>query len=140
MSKKTSSPCQCSTFRVLETGENTGCPGTSTSRTFAPGHDAKLKGFLIRAGAAGHDVHSNGLTKSAVAWAEGFGFGRQVWDGIVRSSTKPTKKAKADEPAKPQTVSAKVGRWIYEGTIDGTTFTYIDANSNTRTATKFTLV
>jgi len=116
--------CTCSlvvAFAEDGTEITTGCTAT-TKRTFAPGHDARLKGFLIRAGRenmlvrVGEDVNT-----SAQAVADQFGFGYMVREGIARP--KATRKAKA--PA-PKVVTAKVGRWEYEGTLraNGTEFVY----------------
>jgi hypothetical protein len=85
---KPANPCACSlvvTYRD-ETGEpvGTGCTAT-TRRTFAPGHDARLKGFLIKAGIAdqlvslGDDVNTDPETLAAR-----FGFAAQVTAGITR--------------------------------------------------------
>lgn len=122
--------CACSLFvAVAADGRDTrtGCTAT-TRRTFAPGHDARLKGFLIRAGrdrlhvrevgrGVAHDQHP-------VQIAERFGFAHMVRDGIARAA-KP-RKAKA---VAPRTVTAKVGRWFYEGTMDDRgNFTYTQKN------------
>lgn len=135
---KTPTPCACSTFFVVVGGvrQGTGCPGTSTTREFAPGHDAKLKGFLIRAGREGQDVTcTDGTTRSAVATASRYGFAHMVEAGISR----PAKVRKA-KTAAPVVAEAKVGRWVYKGTVEGDTFTYTDKAGVTKTATKFTLV
>jgi hypothetical protein len=41
-------PCECARWSNAATGENTGCDAETKGR-FAPGHDAKLKGLLVRA-------------------------------------------------------------------------------------------
>lgn len=93
MSRKTvKTPCTCSQYSILawnatnedwDTKATTGCPGTLTGREFAPGHDAKLKGFLIRAGLASEEVSdSQGITASAEQMAKRFGFGHLVIAGI----------------------------------------------------------
>lgn len=129
-------PCTCSlvvAFAEDGTEITTGCTAT-TKRTFAPGHDARLKGFLIRAGRenmlvrVGQDVNT-----SAQAVADQFGFGYMVREGIARGGRKPVAKKQAKK------VTAKVGRWFYEGyvTEGGALFTYKDKQGNDRTATKF---
>lgn len=82
-------PCQCGWyFRADEEGnviEGGACAAT-TSRQFAPGHDARLKGLLIRAGIAGAEVsmHDGAMlvSKSADQAAMAYGFYQQVLHGI----------------------------------------------------------
>jgi len=72
--------------------ERTGCTATTT-REFAPGHDARLKSFLIRAGINGTEVHDGrGLSGSADALAVRFGFYPQVTNGIIRGLAKADQK------------------------------------------------
>jgi hypothetical protein len=96
-------PCACSTFYALEnvrddteTGDlvwdaeyNTGCQET-TKNTFAPGHDAKLKGWLIKMAFLDVDIRqvSGGMAISAGAMehAAKFGFSLQVAAGIDRQT------------------------------------------------------
>lgn len=100
-SAKTPQPCTCSKFEILvnlrENGVNgdliwdeeitTNCGGRTTLRTFAPGHDARLKGYLIRAGIEGHEVRfvdgGMAVSSDAITMAEKYGFGQQVRKGIV---------------------------------------------------------
>ena len=135
---RTVKPCTCSlvvAFAEDGTEITTGCKAT-TKRQFAPGHDARLKGFLIRAGRqnmlvrVGEDVNT-----SAQAVADQFGFGYMVREGIAR----PRKAAKAPKVVAPRTVTAKVGRWLYEGTVTagGKIFTYTDRQGRTLMAEKF---
>lgn len=148
-------PCTCSKVTTrTETGElvSTGCRAT-TKRTFAPGHDARLKGFLIRAGIAGQDVKVGDDTpRDAQAVADQFGFGYMVAEGIRAGAEREFKKtlrevAKAAKKTHetPKQVSAKVGRWTYEGVITdspehGPQFTYTTAKGVQTTTTKFTRV
>lgn len=153
-------PCTCSAVVAFdnETHEvlTTGCTAT-TRRTFAPGHDARLKGFLIRAGVAdqmvriGDDVNTN-----PEAIADQFGFGYMVRTGIKNGKEKAAKKAFAEvirevkRSAKeshktPAKVTAKVGRWTYEGVITddpmhGPKFTYTTKAGVQTTTQKFTRV
>lgn len=46
--------CACANYQVE--GAGTGCTST-TKKKFAPGHDAKLRSLLVKAGVAGHSVH-----------------------------------------------------------------------------------
>lgn len=132
--------CACTDFADATTGERLVC-GRTTKRTFAPGHDARLKGFLIRIGRAGHLVATPEGTKVAAAIAaDRFGFGHMVRDGISRIA--PARKAKKATPAAPKTVTAKVGRWEYQGTVtaNGEIFSYTDRRGNHLMAEKFTIV
>jgi hypothetical protein len=179
----------------------TGCLLT-TRRTFAPGHDAKLKSLLIRAGVFGWEARYGRITGTLttmdpISAANRYGFGPQVRVGIERGkraaeakanrvarraaakkagskATKAIAKA-ADAPpprevpvkvvapkmpnvpaAQPATddkardelaalvgteklptpgyrrVVAKVGRWEYEGSLEGDVFTYVDKNQETQ--------
>lgn len=187
--KITKTPCRCAAFYVLvnvhetESGDltwdeelTTGCSGTLTGRDFAPGHDAKLKGYLIRWGIAGHEVTwvEGGMsqTANAVTVASRFGFAQQVRNGIanglIKAEIRKIRRGEVSESAEaatrvveeihardeqqnydihsdevaeePEIVKAKVGRWTYEGTVDGDEFTYTDKNGNPKTTTKFTLI
>ena len=139
--------CICSQF-ATEDGRTTGC-AAETKRLFAPGHDAKLKSFLIRMGAEGTEVIRtlDGLASSADAstHAAKFAFGHMVAAGITRAEGKAAAKAeraaaRAAKKTAPKTVTAKVGRWTREGVVDGDTFTYTDAKGATKTTTTFQLV
>lgn len=76
--------------------EETGCTARTT-RDFAPGHDAKLKSMLIRAGVQGLEVRHNagGVVHSgdAATMAKGFGFYHMVVDGIKSGKAKAEAKA-----------------------------------------------
>lgn len=135
--------CTCSQF-ATEDGRTTGCEA-ETKRLFAPGHDAKLKSFLIRMGAEGTEVIRtvDGIASPADAstHAAKFAFGHMVAAGITRAEGKAAAKAeRAAKKAAPKTVTAKVGRWTREGVVDGDTFTYTDAKGATKTTTNFQLV
>lgn len=148
--------CTCSVVVALtEDGTlvTTGCTQT-TKRKFAPGHDARLKGFLIRNGVEGNQVRigNEGELTTAQAVADKFGFGYMVAEGIKRGAERLFK-ATLREVAKsakkshetPREVSAKVGRWTYEGVItdsptEGPQFTYTSAKGVQTTTTKFTRV
>jgi hypothetical protein len=129
--------CECSRFE-LEDGQTTGCKA-ETKRLFAPGHDAKLKSFLIRAGAAGAMVtrvaeDGHRTSGQADSLAAKFPFGYMVAAGITRARDKATEKArKAEERAArkaapkakaPKKVTAKVGRATFTGHMDGDHFVY----------------
>lgn len=161
MSKSALTPCECSKFSAFvnfRTGIDgdpiwdeeltTGCGGRLTKRTFAPGHDAKLKGFLIRVGASGHEVTDDqGITCTAEAMAGRYGFAHMVRQGVENAKLARQDKAdrarararksearadadlvrlerelaEAEEAAvvvEPEVVKAKVGRWTYDGTVD----------------------
>lgn len=106
--------CLCSTFAVITghltlgngqpdtTEETTGCDAV-TAREFAPGHDAKLKALLIRAGVDGLEVRQGSITSSAQKAASQFAFAWMVEKGIERGRAKAAaraekKAAKADRP------------------------------------------
>ncbi|MFF0402047.1 hypothetical protein [[Kitasatospora] papulosa] len=98
--------CTCSQF-ATDDGRTTGC-AAETKRLFAPGHDAKLKSFLIRMGAEGVEVIRtlDGLASSADAstHAAKFPFGHMVAAGITRAEGKAAAKAEREaaknDPAK----------------------------------------
>jgi hypothetical protein len=148
-------PCTCSlVVAFTEDGKEltTGCRAT-TKRTFAPGHDARLKGFLIRNGAEGNLVRvGQDVNTSAQAVADQFGFGYMVAEGIEAAKARQmakllkdvTKSAKKSHKT-PAKVTCKVGRWTYEGVVTdspmhGPQFTYTTAKGVQTTTTKFTRV
>lgn len=153
---KVETPCQCARFSNAETGEATGCTKTTT-REFAPGHDAKLKSLALRAGAAGQQVtrmdDGIAVTTDAVKAVEGYGFAHMVASGIERAHAKAKEKAEraaaraaAKAAAKEKatanssdTVKAKVERATYEGRIEGDEFVYEVKGAERRT-TKHELV
>lgn len=143
-------PCACSTFTAYNTERDveytTGC-SRQTTRDFAPGHDARLKGHLISWAILGYEIRVGDTTKSAEGWAASYGFGYMVAAGIKRSQERG--QAKADKIAKRiakkaeadvKSVTAKVGRWTYEGSLVNGTFTYVDKNKNIKKTKSFKLV
>jgi len=132
--------CACGGFIARDASGTqvvrTGC-NAMTKRTFAPGHDARLKGFLIRAGREGLLITCpwGGAEVTAEVAANHFGFAHMVRDGIARKAAKKVAKPQAKK------VTAKVGRWFYEGfvTEGGALFSYTDKQGASKTATKFTL-
>lgn len=104
--------CECSKFEAFIseqlTEENlasgnydsfsTGCAAT-TKREFAPGHDAKLKSFLIQHGAQGHEIRYGGtLVTTAEDMAKRYTFGYMILEGIDKAKAKLA--AKAERAAK----------------------------------------
>lgn len=99
---KTDNPCECSHWwagitvdgadgsePTIEDEMTTECDGRLVSRTFAQGHDAKLKSLLIRAGVAGLDVHDGrGTSADAVNMAGRFGWGALVGKGVASGLAK----------------------------------------------------
>ena len=142
-------PCTCSQFSTAG-GATTGCTKT-TLREFAPGHDAKLKTFLIKAGIAGEMVtwtlaDGHPTSGQADAMAAKFKFGYMVSAGIQRAKDKAAEKAarKAEREAakaakKAPKVTAKVGRVTYTGRIDGDAFVY-EVGGKERRTTKHTVI
>ncbi|QJD54049.1 hypothetical protein SEA_GALACTICA_102 [Streptomyces phage Galactica] len=131
-------PCTCSLVVAFdnETEEvyTTGCTAT-TKRQFAPGHDARLKGFLTRAGRENRMVRvGDDVNTSAQAVADQFGFGYMVREGIARKTAKKVAKPQAKK------VTAKVGRWEYVGEIQGAEFVYTDRKGVERRTAKFTRI
>lgn len=159
-------PCACAAFEV-EVGhdaetmdyKDTGC-GASTTRVFAPGHDAKLKSLLIWAGARDYSVRYtvDGIASiaDATVHAAKFDFSYMVQNGIKRELAKAQERAdaraerdakKAAAPAKRERkakraaakqateVTIKVGRWVYPATIDeSNNATYTTSAGETKTA------
>ncbi len=86
---------------VWDAEHYTGCGDAKTRNVFAPGHDAKLKSFLIRMGAEEFDVarRDGGMLTHADAqhWADEFGFGEQVRSGIAKLQAKNLARATREE-------------------------------------------
>lgn len=114
--------CECSKYEAFiaeqHTEENlasgnydsfdTGCTQT-TKREFAPGHDAKLKSFLILHGAQGHEIRYNGsLVTTAEDSAKRYTFGYMILDGIEKKKGKL--QAQADRAAKAAERKAAKGK------------------------------
>jgi hypothetical protein len=160
--------CACGGITFVSFGEErTTVCRAGTTRTFAPGHDARLKGMLIRAAVAGEVIRlAPGDVVSPEWFAGKFGFAHMVRDGITRQmaklQAKVAKKIAADDDNRPaleivaelevdeaavaealgkpevRKVTAKVGRWPYEGTVIGGVFHYKNAAGESKLATKFT--
>ncbi|MFF5156514.1 hypothetical protein ACFY3N_09725 [Streptomyces sp. NPDC000348] len=117
-----------------------------TKRQLAPGHDAKLKLFLIKAGAAGELVtrvaeDGHRTSGEAASLTAKFPFGYTVKAGITRARNKAARvEQRKTKKAAPKQVTAKVGRWKRTGIVEGNTFTYTDAKGAVKTATKFTVI
>lgn len=147
---KTLAPCACSSFVAYTENDNeftTSCTA-QTARTFAPGHDARLKGNLIRWAVLGYEIRVGDVTKSAEGWAESFGFGYMVTAGIRRAADRAATKAakrikkatKVEAAPEPTIFEAKVGRWTYEGYLVGSEFVYINKAGETLRTAKFTKI
>lgn len=105
---KVATACACSEFSTLIDGVtiDTGCTALTVNK-FGPGHDAKLKSLLIKAGVAGAEVTKTGLDgsfegMSAVEAAELHGFGTQVDKSVTAKRDKIAEVAgrKAEREAK----------------------------------------
>lgn len=111
------SACECSAFRVLiglrtaedgdltwDSEETTDCAGGKTKSTFLPGHDAKLKSFLIKAGVNEWEVRrgTGGVDTigDAMSFARGYGFQGMVEAGIKRGLGRQAEKSKPRQAAK----------------------------------------
>jgi hypothetical protein len=128
--KTTATPCECSLFDALDTEQlteenlangdydtfTTGCNAT-TKRTFAPGHDAKLKSFFIKHDALGHEIRrvDGGwrLSADVMDHASRYDFAHLVAAGIEKATAKAQARAAraAAKAAKP----AKAERKLAEG-------------------------
>jgi len=140
-------PCACSTFEFGEFDGNneaaesydTGCT-RQTNRIFAQGHDAKLVGFMVRAELAGEEIRmidggvaitfigavaaagriSDALAIKAQAQLDAAR--ARVAKAAAREASKAARKSakKAEAANQPTTREAaiKVGRWIYDATIE----------------------
>lgn len=105
---KSARECQCGNFANAETGDRINCTA-ETNRTFAPGHDAKLKSFLIRTGAAGGNIRMLGSDTlvTPVQAAGIYGFSHLVSAGIIKAAEKAEaranrKAARAAKKAEPK--------------------------------------
>ncbi len=106
-------PCACSLVTV-NAALDTGCTA-QTRNLFAPGHDAKLKGMLIKAGASDLQVTVEGAAHDPAKIAGFFGFATLVEAGIARHKAEAkakverqvATKAKADAAAKAKVAAAK---------------------------------
>ena len=156
--------CRCSAV-VTASGETTGCT-RATTRTFAPGHDAKLKSLLGQALANGEmvTVTTDGV-KAEMSPLEAAGlmgnFGQMVVavadklrakrdraaahkaklaaNRAKREAEKASKKPRAaKKPLIP--VQAKVGRWTYEGVVKGDRFVFANKQGVTVETDKFALI
>lgn len=85
--------CECGLWETREGTSLTGCTSVVTSkRDFRPGHDAKLKGAMIRAKHAQTEVGRRQTGGTVAVWSDavtatlGFGFGH-----LVASATPRTK-------------------------------------------------
>lgn len=121
-------------YATLETG----CTGITT-KTFAPGHDARLVGMLQTAQRLGGEasIPASGdlsVTFEPAQLAAEIGMSDHLVDKVrFGGSVKKT-------GAKAEPVQAKVGRWTYEGTVQGGEFTYVTAKGETKTTSKYTVV
>lgn len=118
--------CACSQFEALDLNDvteadveagdiqtfATDCTA-STRNVFAPGHDAKLKSFLIKAELAGLEIRrmqgGMAINADAVSHANEFGFGHMVAAGIEKGRAKAEARA-ARKAAKATKTVAEHGR------------------------------
>ncbi|QJD54053.1 hypothetical protein SEA_GALACTICA_106 [Streptomyces phage Galactica] len=117
--------CECSKYEAFipeqHTEENlangnydtfsTGCVAT-TKREFAPGHDAKLKSFLIQHGAQSHEIRYGAVVSTAEDFAKRYTFGYMILEGIAKAKEKLA--AKAERAAKKAAKPAKAERKLAE--------------------------
>lgn len=139
--------CQCKGYADATSGERLACDGV-TYRNFAVGHDARLKGHLIRIGREGHRVRvlATGDVILPAEAASRYGFAHQVAEGIRRAYG-GRRKAPTTSPKRPTnggtTATARVGRWSYEGRVrrinGARVFVYRDRRGNERRSRDFVL-
>jgi len=148
--------CECSRYQVeswigevpegADPGDyvrytGTGCDAT-TARTFAMGHDAKLKSLLIRAGVDGLAVRRDEggmvVTGDALQMAAAISpaIAAKVEHGIQLAAEKAARKAEREEPAaapEPKPVRIRVRRWVYDALLaaDGSA-TYTNPNGDVK--------
>jgi hypothetical protein len=96
--------------------ETTGCD-SQTRRVFAPGHDAKLKSLLIKAGVYGMEVRTgrdSGLlqTMDAATAASRFEFANMVEKGIEAGKAKLAARDERDAKRKERAAKAKAPRQV----------------------------
>ena len=112
-----------------------GC-GSKVDRRFKPGHDARLKGALIRAYRAGEPAMHTAFAVTdpkIIAFSLG-------WDHFLTDIPAPRVRIKVEKaPKASKMVMAKIGRWLYEGHVEGDIFHYADRFGNPLQTTKFTL-
>lgn len=119
----------CGEGRVTVDGAAIACDRQVQS-TFAPGHDSRLVGILVRAELAGKRITVDGMpTDTAASAAAAFSeklsqkAAGQVEIAHTRAARKPKPEAEpVVEPGPGTPVTVKVGRREYEGTLnqDGT--------------------
>lgn len=96
---------------------------------FQPGHDARLKGILIRAQAAGAQVeilngNDSGLFSTAAQAAAQFSTSKVAWSKMVADRGEALKVKVESKPKKaaaskgPKTEKIKIGRWEYEAVVE----------------------
>ncbi|MBI1376758.1 MAG: hypothetical protein GC157_04645 [Frankiales bacterium] len=105
-----------------------------TRRLFAPGHDARTKGLLQTAARLGASVTvlDGGMAHST----DPITFATQQLPGMAHLVTSNPK----GRVTKSSKVTAKVGRWTYEGTITEAGFAYTAKDGSTKIASAYTLV
>lgn len=120
--------CECSKYEAVIgaqlTEENrasgnyetfsTGCVAT-TKREFAPGHDAKLKSFLITHGAQGHDIKFGITLGTAEQFAKQYTFGYMILEGIAKATEKANAKAEREAARAAKKNAPKAERKLAEG-------------------------
>ena len=109
-----------------------------TTKTYARGHDARMVGLIQTALRAEGSVMFAGAIEDpeAFAWST---LSDALAEKITTELKKPTKKAKKAEP-EPPAVTAKVGRWTYEGKLIGDSFQFTNKSGDTITTEKFTVL
>lgn len=122
-------PCACMRFDHLAHRCN-----RTTKRIFAPGHDARIKGFLQSAKRDGEEVLLDGQWVTPRMAAE------EIAPALVaflyyRRGTMSARFADDEAALADSAVSMqiKVGRWIYNALVAGDTVIYVTKSGETKT-------
>lgn len=110
----------------------------ATWNLFAQGHDAKLVSSLVAEFVAGRLNYDE-----AAALVKRAGGDQRLVVKLAEATAKAHKRQQKTAARKnkgAQLVTAKVGRWTYQGQVTAGTFAYKSKAGETRRATKFQLV
>lgn len=116
--------CECSHYEAMITEQlteenlasgsyeifTTGC-NAATRNTFAPGHDAKLKSFLIKHSASEYEIRRNdgvAVTDTALGHAKRYAFSHMVAEGIAKKLAKDEARAKRESDRAARKIAATV--------------------------------
>jgi hypothetical protein len=139
---KSYQPCQCNT-QVIDTLED-GTPvhgscGAQTKSRFAPGHDARLKGTLLKLIRSNQEytVREGGALTSSNPATVLTEMGWAKFNVEPKAKVRKPKAEKANDKAGFHPVRVKLGRWIYDANVvsedvNELTVSYQDKKGNTK--------